>query len=193
MEQNPRHGEIHLHVRELSQLFDSLDPSPFHEQDLDRNAEEYIVDSMRELRSKSVRAVAIHLDHPSGLADEDARVGKAVRQHFERRSRVLREELRQLIWRGWISLTIGLSFLVAFFFIAQVVVNILGESQWAKLVRESLVIGGWVAMWRPLEIFLYDWWPIVGKRRLYERLSRIEVHVLPGAQPKPHSEALRVD
>jgi len=27
-------------------------------------------------------------------------------------------------------------------------------------VRESLLVGGAVAPWRPLEIFLYDWWPI---------------------------------
>jgi hypothetical protein len=33
-------------------------------------------------------------------------------------------------------------------------------------------------MWRPLEIFLYDWWPIVGERRLHERLSRIEVRIV---------------
>jgi len=37
-----------------------------------------------------------------------------------------------------------------------------------------------VAMWRPLEIFLYDWWPIVGERRIHDRLSRIDVQVVPG-------------
>ena len=26
------------------------------------------------------------------------------------------------------------------------------------------MIGGWVALWRPLEIFLYDWWPIRRKQ-----------------------------
>jgi hypothetical protein len=46
-------------------------------------------------------------------------------------------------------------------------------------MREGFVIGGWVAMWRPLEIFLYDWWPIVVQRRLYERLSGLDVRVLP--------------
>jgi hypothetical protein len=40
-----------------------------------------------------------------------------------------------------------------------------------------LVIGGWVAMWRPLEIFLYDWWPIRDERQLYERLSVMPVRV----------------
>jgi hypothetical protein len=63
------------------------------------------------------------------------------------------------------------------------------------LLRERLVIGGWVAMWRPLEIFLYDWWPILGEQRTYDRLSRIEVRVVhddprhpttsPASSPRP--------
>jgi hypothetical protein len=43
---------------------------------------------------------------------------------------------------------------------------------------ERLLIVGWVAMWRPLEIFLCDWWPIAGERRLHDRLSRISVRVV---------------
>jgi hypothetical protein len=39
------------------------------------------------------------------------------------------------------------------------------------------VIGGWVAMWRPLEIFLYDWWPIVAERKLFDRLSTMPVRI----------------
>jgi hypothetical protein len=45
------------------------------------------------------------------------------------------------------------------------------------LVREGLLIGGWVAMWRPLEIFLYDWWPIRADIRLYNRLSAMPVQI----------------
>ena len=68
--------------------------------------------------------------------------------------------------RGWISLAIGLGFLILFFALGQVVITSFGETPLSSLARESLLIGGWVAMWKPLEIFLYDWWPIVGERRL---------------------------
>jgi hypothetical protein len=55
------------------------------------------------------------------------------------------------------------------------------------LIRESLMIGGWVAMWRPLEVFLYDWWPIVAEARLYDRLAampvRLELAAAMGASP----------
>jgi hypothetical protein len=45
------------------------------------------------------------------------------------------------------------------------------------ILREGLIIGGWVAMWRPMEIFLYEWWPLLRKGRLYQKLSRMHVEV----------------
>jgi len=47
----------------------------------------------------------------------------------------------------------------------------------ARLVEESSLILGWVANWRPLEIFLYDWWPIWRRLRLYRRLAEAEVTI----------------
>lgn len=40
---------IEMKLREVRQLFDTLDPSPFHEKDLDAAAEEYLVSAAREL------------------------------------------------------------------------------------------------------------------------------------------------
>jgi hypothetical protein len=34
-------------------------------------------------------------------------------------------------------------------------------------------------MWRPLENFLYDWWPIRAEARLFDRLSAMTVRVVP--------------
>jgi len=54
------------------------------------------------------------------------------------------------------------------------------------LLSESLIIGGWVALWRPMEIFLYDWWPIRAEARLLDRLAAmpVSVHGVP-AQAEP--------
>jgi hypothetical protein len=49
------------------------------------------------------------------------------------------------------------------------------------------VIGAWVALWRPMEIFLYDWWPMLKDARLYDRLGRIDVsvHAAPASPQGP--------
>ena len=39
------------------------------------------------------------------------------------------------------------------------------------ILEEGLVVAGWVAMWRPMEIFLYERRPIRRERRIYRRLA----------------------
>ena len=168
---------IEVRLRELSQLFDSLDPSPFVERDLDPQAEEYIVDSVRQLPSAMAYALVIHLDQPDTPAERERVVGNAIRDHFARQAKRLHRNLRLLIRRGLVSLIIGVAFLAAAFATTQAVRRFLGESGMLRLFEQGLLIVGWVAMWRPLEIFLYDWWPIVGERRIHGRLSRMEVRI----------------
>jgi len=48
-----------------------------------------------------------------------------------------------------------------------------------RILSEGLLIIGWVAMWGPLEVFLYGWWPIAGTCRILERLADLEVEVRP--------------
>ena len=58
--------------------------------------------------------------------------------------------------QGRTSLFIGLSFLAACLAIIETLLR--GEqAAWAGVLRESLTIAGWVAMWRPMQIYLYDW------------------------------------
>jgi hypothetical protein len=159
----------------LSQLFESLDPSPFFEKDLDPKAEEYIIDSFTELPPRTARSLVVHLDQAPGLSDQ--KVGDAIRDHFARQSRLLRRKLRLLIRRGFVSLGIGIAFLAVITAFSQGVGRLMGESDLALLFQQGLLIVGWVAMWRPLEIFLYDWWPILGERRIHDRLSRMQVQI----------------
>ena len=131
-----------MRLREVRQLFDAMDPAPFREKDLDRNAEEYIVESVKELQSCSPTALVIYLDKSTGLPDEERAVGDAVRAHFARRSRLLRQKLRRLLRRGLISLGIGAAFLAALFVLARLVGHLMGESALAALLREGLLDPG---------------------------------------------------
>jgi hypothetical protein len=177
-------GVIEVRLKELNQLFDSLDPSPFAEKDLDPKAERYIVDSYREMPARLVRSLVVYLDQ-AGDAGEEAVVADAIREHFARQSRHLRQQLRLLIRRGLVSLGIGIAFLAAVFGISTAVRGSGSGNPLAPLFEQGLLIVGWVAMWRPLEIFLYDWWPLVGDRRMHDRLSVIEVRLVPAKGSRP--------
>jgi hypothetical protein len=72
---------------------------------------------------------------------------------------------------------IALAFLASSIGIGDAVASYFPGNRLAEVFREGLLIGGWVAMWRPLEVFLYDWWPIRAEVRLFERLSRMPVRI----------------
>jgi hypothetical protein len=171
---------IEIRVPAMGQLFDALDPATHQEKDLSPKIDEYIVESAEDLPGSGPFALTVHLDQPAG-GDEERLIGEAIRAHFSRRARSLGRKLRRLLRRGLASLGIGLAFLIAVFLAGQFAARMIGPGGLGILFRESLLIVGWVAMWRPLEIFLYDWWPIAGERWLHDRLSRITVRVVPAS------------
>lgn len=72
---------------------------------------------------------------------------------------------------------VGLPILVLSLIAGQLMGYSQGATAPARVIGESLLILGWVANWRLLEIFLYDWWPIVRRRALYRRLAAARVEI----------------
>jgi len=170
------HHRIEMRLRDLAQLFNSMDPTPFHHKDLDPDAEEFIESWALEFPSDSRFHITIHLECMPAEGNPTAIVTEAVHNYFEYKAELVRRELTLLLQRGRVSLAIGLSFLAVCLLCADTMAK-LGEGTFFTLARESFTIGGWVAMWRPLEIFLYDWWPLVRRRRVYRSISRAQIHV----------------
>ena len=168
---------IEVHLTELQQLFNSLDPTPFRERDLDPKAEEFIADWARDVHADAPLGLTIHVDGAAPTAQQIEVTQTAVRQYFSVRAATTRHQLRMLLRRGRISLVIGLVFLAATVIGGDLIAGMMND-RFAGVVRESFLIGGWVAMWRPIEVFLYDWWPVRAEARLFDRLSAMTVRVM---------------
>jgi hypothetical protein len=168
---------IEVRVGELKQLFNAIDPSPFHEKDLDPSAEAFIIGWSTELPRDATLALVVHLDRPAGLPNEAAVLRDAVHESFARRALHARRRVRDLFRNGRISLAIAIAFLAGCLVLGDFVATRMGGGRSAEILKEGLLIGGWVAMWRPLEIFLYDWWPIRREARLYDRLATMPVRI----------------
>jgi len=162
---------VEIRVDDIAQLFHTLDPFPFREKDLDREAEEYIVGWARELPADQPFRIIVHLPDDQSQADLARDLPEALSKYFNGRAAVLQGDLNELFRIGRRSLAVGVAILVACLLAAQLVSGYLADAPFRKMVEESLLILGWVANWRPLEIFLYDWWPIRRRRDLYRRLS----------------------
>ena len=171
---------IEVSVTDLRQLFNSIDPSPFRERDLDPKMEEFILEWSREVPNDVPLALRVRVDRPAesaDSADEAAVLRTAVHQYFAGRSDSSRRRLSRLFHTGRISLVIGIAALTGFTIAAEFIPRWTGTGGLGSVVHESLLIGGWVAMWRPLEVFLYDWWPIRAERRLFDRLAKMPVRI----------------
>ena len=169
---------IEVRVAELRQLFNAIDPTPYRGRDLDPRAEEFIVGWSRDLPGDAALALVVHVDRSTGLADEAIILREAIHEFFAQRAAGARRNLRQLLRRGRISLAIGLTFLASSIAVSDGLALYFQETRWAVIARESLLIGGWVAMWRPLEVFLHGWWPIRDEARLFDRLSAMPVRIV---------------
>ena len=167
---------IEIRLSRAHQLFNSLDPSPFRERDLDQAAEEYIVESADEYPLKRSLNLIIHL--PPDQATDRPDLSESIHNYFAYRRDEAERRLRFYFRDGRISLGVGLMFLFACIGLRQLVLA-LGHGLAAQIADEGLYIVGWVAMWRPLEIFLYDWRPLRHRSRLYAKLARIPVIVRP--------------
>ena len=101
----------------------------------------------------------------------------AVHEYFRQRARATRARLRWLFRVGRISLLIGLAFVGLTVIVGDYITGLVDSASYARMIVDALVIGAWVALWRPMEIFLYDWWPIRAEARLFDRLSEMDVRL----------------
>jgi hypothetical protein len=170
---------IEIRIESIAQLFHSLDPSPFHEKDLDKDAEEFIVSWARELPSDIPLKIVVHLPGKQLALPEAKNIGPAITRFFSYRAQMIGLELKELFRTGRRSLAIGAAVLVISIFASQSVAANLQPRPLGKVIEESLLIFAWVANWRPIEIFLYEWWPIARRRGLYRRLAAAKVELRP--------------
>ena len=109
MIQHPVH-RIELRLQEVAQLFNSMDPTPFHHKDLDRDAEEFIESWALEFPQDSRFHITVHLGQMPP-EDPTALVAEAIHNYFDYKSELARRAVRVLLLEGRTSLLIGIGFL----------------------------------------------------------------------------------
>jgi hypothetical protein len=160
---------IDLKVKHSRQLFDHRDPAPFNERDLDDDAVAYLLGAAQEISRKQPLAIVVTISEEPEPRLAPEVIVEAVRGHFTYEGEQVERRLREHLRRGQMTLGVGLTVLALFLTLAQLTASLAAGSV-REILREGLVITGWVAMWRPLEILLYDWWPLIDERRQIRRI-----------------------
>lgn len=164
---------IDLKLKSARHLFDNRDPAPFRERELDSEAVEYVLTSVAEIGKQPLSLVLTFEEQEATLPPEVVKDAIAAHLRYEIEKAGLRLSTH---WRRTRYLLItGLSVLVLFLFLAELAVSKLAEGPIRQILREGLVITGWVAMWRPLEALLYDWWPLIRHRWRLQQIAAADV------------------
>jgi hypothetical protein len=168
---------LDIHVDTAERLFNSIDPAPFRDRDLDPAVISYVVEWAEDQPGEALLSLCVQLDRASPANDDAAVIRAGFAENFRQLAASKRRELRRLFRDGRISLLIGLGFVAIAIFIGESVLQIAGSAGYARIIADSAVIGAWVALWHPINIFLFDWWPIRRRAVLYDRLADANVVV----------------
>ena len=169
---------IEIKLSSIIQLFNSFDPAPFHEKEIDSAAEHYIVDTVDDFPHKTQFRIVIYLPPDLAASDAAKKISPAIQNHFQYKTLVAERAFRSRLKYGRFTLVLGVSFLFFSLLVSQYIMNI-SSSFASQLVADALLIAGWVAMWEPVTVLLYELYPLVQKKKTYQKISTMEIEILP--------------
>ena len=167
--------EISLNILNISELLRSP-LSPFGKRTLKTDAEEFLVDEAKAFPRNDVISIRVDLALSEIKFKDD--IAPAIHRHFRYRREQSQKEYKRTLRYGWRILCIALGLLAGIFSLTELSLHLVPDNKVVLFIRESFIIFGWVALWRPMELLLYDWYPIKTDINLYARLEQSNVNVI---------------
>lgn len=172
-------GVIEIKINSPEQILNSFDPSPFRERDLDDRAADYIIATAEETGGRGPLTLVIELPEQEMGRELVLVLPAALQNSFSYRALSARRQLRDLFRTGRLALAIGFGVLAVCVVTMRALELVIQRAAFFMMIEQGLFVLGWVAVWRPLETFLYDWWPLKSRINLLDRLAAAEVKVRP--------------
>ncbi len=168
---------IEIQVDYLEQLFDKRDPNPYRSKDLDDDVDEYLISSSQEIGHNKIGKLRIlSLENANDQSLEIVKT--AIKDFFNYRYDITDKKLKTVLALGFKTLLIGLFFLSIAIFISHSLGKKLENDFFGHFVKEGLILIGWVSMWKPINIFLYEWLPLVEQKKIFKLLSEVPIEIL---------------
>jgi hypothetical protein len=168
-------SEIKLQLLDINELLRSP-VSNYLKSAITTDAEEFIVEEAEALPSKTPININVHLPLSEIKYKDD--IAPAIRRHFCYRKEQSQNEYKRIFKYGWRILFIALSLLAVIFTITEIAFYYFPDNKPLLFIHESFIILSWVALWRPLELLLYEWYPVKTDINLFSRLEHCNVQVI---------------
>lgn len=167
---------IEVRIKSAMQLFDAKDPAPFRDRDLDDDFSQYIISSAMEFSYKVPLKFVIYIEESETDSLNQEAIRDGIQSYFGYQIDFQKTELKSFLKRAQFFLIIGLGMLAVSLSAAQAI-TVPTNPGWLGILREGIVIFGWVSIWKPIELILFDWYPLYEKLQLLKKLANTEVEV----------------
>lgn len=174
MKESPAH-EVRLELQRLDDLFVEPHFGPLEGRAEEESGLARLANQLRPLPPAPV-SVRIVLPASERIPDLEPRCRAALRAVLDRRIERNGNDARSLRHEGYATLWRGLLFLALCLLASRTMAEVhLAPGFIERFLDEGFVIAGWVALWYPLDVLLYQRWPLARERRLYERLRDMQL------------------
>jgi hypothetical protein len=203
MKSTPKCTVIGINIKSVHQIFNSFDPSPFSERDVDLDCEDFILTNAEyhslhqqvdffqvEINIKELPSVQDY-QRLFGYSNADMPITSTLQtdlqlslnNHFEFLQHKNLVLVKMTLKTGQVSLAVGACIMLSCL-VLTALLNPKAESErvfdggyWVQVAIQALNILAWVSLWKPFEIFVYSWWPLVTRQRLLGKLAKCKVQV----------------
>lgn len=174
----PRSEEITLHLHEVKHLFVQPDFDPFGRDELYVSGIDYLLTLMQSSSLRRPLTTRILLPPEQVALAESLDLKQAIARYCRFKLDANKRGMTSLLWVGTKALQTGILVLVVALSLAALLTNArIFPDGVTTIITEGLTIIGWVSLWRPIEVLLYEWWPAWRERRTYERILHMQVEV----------------
>jgi hypothetical protein len=141
---------------------------------LNREFEDYIFNSAKNYALDKKIKLIIHI--PKEQKDMDL-IKYTIHKHFEYKAKEISLQLKQQFYQWIINIIIGILFLVLCLILVEVL-EVFSYINIVKILKESLLIIGWVALWEPVSFILFGWRTKKRDKLLCEKLSLVSISIV---------------
>jgi len=169
--------EIILKPEDVDQMLIAPHNLFYGKRRLSPDAEEFLIEEAEGHPYRTTIYLKMYL--PPGTLNRSQEIETAIHQHFAYRKNKSLKQLSRTLQLGWRGLLIAIVFLSLLVSLTLIVIRRMPEGGLSVIFREILIILGWVALWRPTDLLLYEWRQFKRDANLFEKFEQCKIEFIP--------------
>lgn len=173
---------IDIYISRTEEFYNRFDASPDYERDLSDEVSTYIRNSVEDMSPDERKKARISLYLEKDMYERecrDHRMVRALRGYFENRLDAEKRKYRHAMIKGRRMFLRGMIFLVICLVACSIFLRVTAKNDLNDALSQSFVIIGWVALWKPIEFYLYDRGDMAAGLKELETVCQMPIDVRP--------------